>query len=124
MRRGNKEKLSWTPVRSGKLYCSSACGGGCTYAAFLKAIKNGDELAAHCGRGFTRHVWENLGWHFHAELVKNRLQISELSANTFHANLGGQHVASGRTPKAAIANVVRNIKTDIASLQALLKGLE
>lgn len=57
-------KRDWTPSRRGAVYCSPACGGKCTWAAYQKAKKRSDELAAQLGFGWKGEVWENLGWHF------------------------------------------------------------
>ncbi len=54
----------WTPVRSGRIYCSPACGGRCTFAAFTAAHREADKLVKVLGRGWTSRVWENLGWHW------------------------------------------------------------
>lgn len=72
--------LSWRPVRKGKIYCSSACGGGCTYEAYKKAQKNAEELVKLCqkeiGGTWEPVVRENLGWHWHVMQQKTRIAIS------------------------------------------------
>jgi len=61
------KKLSWKPIRNGPIYCSPACGAGCTRAEFDAAHKRGADLVKRLGRGWTVHVWENLGWHVRAD---------------------------------------------------------
>lgn len=56
--------LSWKPVRRGSVYCAPACGGRCTYIAYLKASEKARKLAKRLGKGWKPHVWENLGWHY------------------------------------------------------------
>lgn len=57
-------KLSWKPKRNGDVYCSPACGGKCTWAAYQKAKRGAAALAKTMGPGWKPKVWENLGWHF------------------------------------------------------------
>ncbi len=116
-------KQDWTPRRRGAIYCSPACGGNCTYAAFLAAIKAGDKLAARCGPGYTRRVWENLGWHFQAEISAGRLRVHRDRWDSFSAYLG-EYCGKGKTPKAAIQQVVDIAKAHIRQIQASIEGLE
>lgn len=61
----NKDNPRWTPIRKGKLLCSPACGGQCTYAAYVRAHKEAAAcLRALGGSGWRIRVWENLGWHW------------------------------------------------------------
>lgn len=54
----------WKPQHHGLIYCSPACGGGCTRAAFNKATEQAASLAKKLGKGWRPEVWENLGWHW------------------------------------------------------------
>lgn len=65
----------WKPVRKGSIYCSPACGGGCTYEAFLKASLEAEKLARRCGKGWEPRVWENLGWHYAAASKGNQVKV-------------------------------------------------
>lgn len=56
--------MDWKPSRRGPIYCSTACGGRCTYADYLKARSKAHKLAKRLGKGWQPHVWENLGWHY------------------------------------------------------------
>lgn len=58
------DELSWTPVLRGTIYCSPACGGGCTKSAYDLAVGLADNLARRLGNGFVPRVTENLGWHY------------------------------------------------------------
>lgn len=63
------QRLSWNPVRRGKVYCSPRCGGGCTWEDHRVAKMNAQQLAHHLNRtmgprGWLPRVWENLGWHW------------------------------------------------------------
>ncbi len=115
--------LSWTPRRRCDIYCSPACGHGCTYAEYLAAVNLGDKLAGQCGPGYTRHVSENLGWHYGAQSPCKRLHVSQYSREYFTAYLGG-YAASGETPKQAIAKVIDAASADMARIAALIAGLE
>lgn len=60
--------FAWTPQHLGKgIYCSPACGGLCTYAAYTRAIHASAALARKLGPGWKPKVWENLGWHWRVE---------------------------------------------------------
>lgn len=54
----------WSPVRAGATYCSPACGNGCTWADYGKAVLAAASLATELGDGWEPEVWENLGWHY------------------------------------------------------------
>lgn len=56
----------WTPVRRGRVYCSPACGRGCTHAEFMTATRKAKALVKRLGAGWKPCVWENLGWHYEA----------------------------------------------------------
>lgn len=56
----------WTPKRRGKIYCSPACGLGCTHAEFMTATRKAKALVKRLGAGWKPRVWENLGWHYEA----------------------------------------------------------
>lgn len=58
------KELSWKPVTRGHLYCSPACGCGCTRAAFEAATLAAQKLAERLGKGWKPNVWENCGWHY------------------------------------------------------------
>jgi hypothetical protein len=70
----------WNPVRNGETYCSPACGAGCTYEAYKKAVKDADELASLCcdkiGGIWKPVVHENLGWHWQVVLEGTNISIS------------------------------------------------
>lgn len=58
-------KSNWNPIRKGKTYCSSACGGGCTMADYKTALARGKRLLARMkGKGWKLHVNENIGWFY------------------------------------------------------------
>jgi len=114
--------LSWKPIRVGVAYCSPACGGGCTYAEYLAAIKKGDALAAKCGPGYTRRVHENLGWHFCAEFKS--IRVYQHTSKNFWASVNGLYSGSASTPKQAIANAIQAARFHRDQITALLRGLE
>lgn len=61
-----KKSQDWTPVRSGSIYCSPACGGGCTWRQYETAVIQASSLARSLGAGWKPRVHENLGWHYSA----------------------------------------------------------
>ena len=57
----------WTPIRNGKIYCSPACGRGCTWAEHEHAVAEGKKLVGRLkGKGWHAVIHENLGWHYKA----------------------------------------------------------
>lgn len=54
----------WTPILTGDVFCSPACGGKCTKAAYDRAVDAANALVAQLGHGWEPEVWENLGWHY------------------------------------------------------------
>jgi hypothetical protein len=71
----SQRRLSWTPVSRGGLYCSPACGAGCTRKEYDRAVRDADRLVRRLrGSGWRAEVWENLGWHFRA--VSGTVQVT------------------------------------------------
>ena len=60
---------NWTPVKNGNIFCSPACGYGCTIEMHDLAQKSANELCSRLNKwraGWTPYVHENLGWHYRA----------------------------------------------------------
>lgn len=61
-----RKALSWTPRLKGKIYCSSACGGGCTKVQYDKALNSAIQLKnllqKKIGGNWKIRTRENLGW--------------------------------------------------------------
>ena len=70
-----RKPLSWKPRLQGEIYCSPACGGGCTKVAHDAAKKQASELAKQLGKGWKPHVWENLGWFAKAISSCGRIKV-------------------------------------------------
>lgn len=118
------DKQDWTPRRRGRLYCSPACGGGCTHAAFTKATRSAQALAERLGPKWKPRVWENLGWHFSAASDVGEVHDhgSNLGARRFWADLkadGSQFEAEGSTPEVAIENAIRPARELMKAIEAL-----
>lgn len=60
---------SWKPARHGIMYCSPACGCGCTWKDYQDAVADADALAKRLGEGWKPDVWENGGWHYSVNLA-------------------------------------------------------
>jgi hypothetical protein len=100
---------SWTPVRKGAVFCSPACGLGCLHVDYLAARNNAAHLAELLGQRWQPRVWENLGWHYAAEIPAVRVQVSPASGDGYLCimNLPGKSfVGRGRLPQAAVAAAV------------------
>lgn len=104
----------WTPVSSGRLYCSPACGRGCTRTEWNNAVERSEELAILLGNSWKPSVWENLGWHYRAisenGLIKVHPSITRGKIDYYMAFLGkmdagGRWSNVGCTPQEAVDNV-------------------
>lgn len=122
-----RQQRDWTPVRRGNgtkqtIYCSPACGGGCTWKAHQDAVKAGATLATRLGPAWQSRVWENLGWHYAAELG-GRLTVCEYSPNEYslYGYRGG--VVKASSLKLVLRHLKRIIQADIRDAQELLKAM-
>lgn len=126
--------LSWKPKRSGTVYCSPACGSNCTRKAFEEANAHAEMLCVRMGPGWTPRVWENMGWHWsvispckrikiHPNIYWKTGKIESYTAFLGEPGSGGTWAEHGRTPHAAMRNVIRVGKADLAKMNAKLVGL-
>tara|TARA_R110002074_G_scaffold280676_1_gene452049 strand:- start:1458 stop:1925 length:468 start_codon:yes stop_codon:yes gene_type:complete len=74
------------PVLNGKIYCSPRCGCKCTKAAFDRATKEANALAARMGDGWAPEVWENCGWHY--TVAKGEMTIHIMHGRKRHKDGG------------------------------------
>ena len=129
--KGDPVPLSWEPKhRPGGVYCAPDCGRGCTEAEFDAATEMATRFASALGPGWAIDVWENLGWHGRAVSPCGRLWVSPSSSGGYRAYLNeasrqpaGQFVASGPTPKAAVREVLKIARAEIARLSRMVEGL-
>ena len=135
----SKRKLSWKPRRIGDKFCSSACGGGCTLAAYKAAVSIGRNLVKRLNKSkailapWKSRIHENLGW-FVAVISKcGHVKVHPNSWNRrssgFHVFLGdpdspgGRWVGQGSTPEKAVNAAIRAAKNDLGKIAAILVGL-
>jgi hypothetical protein len=124
-----RKPLSWEPQLRGEVYCSSACGGGCTKAAHDEAERRATELAKRMGEGWKPRVWENLGWHYAVISPCGRLKIHPSIGDRYLAFLGeadsygGRWAEHGDTPEEAARSAIAHAKLEAANIQALVEGL-
>lgn len=120
----SEAKKGWTPVRKGKVYCSPLCGDNCLYSDYTKAMKDAAALTAELGPGWTPDVSENLGWHWGADYMDGRLNVSPSIKHTKHGGVwtqkvlgyraylskdpgpGGDWVGHGKTPRQSVADAL------------------
>lgn len=117
---------NWTPVRKGKIYCSTSCGGKCTFAAFSAATENAARLASLLGPGWTPHVWENLGWHYSAENEKAKAEVhrhDQTAGYTLYWNVTPQIVLSARSLPSLMAQARDRVDSLVQSLNNLSSKL-
>lgn len=119
----------WTPKLKGLIFCSDACGCGCTRASFDEATHKAQHLAHVLGHGWAPHVWENCGWHWEA--------INRNATVTKHSD--GQHEACVRfhmqdnvescvsetrlSARQAVAAVVQHLQARIHALKRAVDSL-
>jgi hypothetical protein len=78
-------KQDWTPVRDGDIYCSPACGAGCTFKAWEEAQAKSKAMADDLGPGWTPNVWENLGWYCGARAAGGNVRVYPNRDGSFSA---------------------------------------
>jgi hypothetical protein len=105
------DKLSWTPLLRGKVFCSPACGCKCTKEAHDKAQRAAAALVARLGDVWEPHVWENSGWNYEVRTQCGRWHVygsRGISGNDYMAGLNIENsggmlwYAHASTPEAAI----------------------
>lgn len=104
-----QKPLSWAPVRRGKIYCSPACGGDCTMAAFRRATQEADKLATRMGAGWRRVVWENLGWFYKIE-KGNATIHHDTTGYTVFLHSAVQVIGRAQTPEDALGFAIRDAR--------------
>lgn len=113
----------WTPHLIGDTYCSSACGHGCTKAAYDEARRKG--LALHnkmIGKAWQIRVWENLGWHY--EIFREDrathfyCSVSEDQDGryTVYFNSTPQIITTSDNPNTALDKAVRKARQTASAL--------
>lgn len=141
----------WKPIRSGRFYCSPACGGGkfCTWAQYQEATKKAaaltEKLKKAVGGNWEPHVHENLGWHYHARLstklagsVNDEPLLLKVYESSGYSCMFGEGVMGDcswhidqhySTPQSAVTAQLVTIRRyvarrneELAALEAALKG--
>lgn len=91
-----------------EIYCASWCGGGCTRKQYLTAMRKAKALARKMGKGWSWHVWENLGWHYQA--VCGSASVSPRKAGyTVNVRIGNTFSCDDRDPRRALAVVLEEV---------------
>jgi hypothetical protein len=120
------EDDAWDPIRKGDVYCSRACGAGCTWKSYLTAKKRAEALVKRLNKStdleWKAHVWENMAWYYSARSKCGRFDVhayNDLGGPwTYHAMLnepneipGGKWVGrSDESPEAAIEDARRQAR--------------
>lgn len=109
--------------RKGERFCCPGCGRGCTWDEYLRAVKAAKKLIDRLGPGWVARVWDNLGWHYSAELAEARLSVSVYThkrETTYHVLMhyeadagGGVWHASAPTPEAAIQLTLESAQKEL-----------
>lgn len=136
------KKLSWKPIRRGTVFCSSACGAGCTYLQYLSALKAAKDCSAMMKtKGWKIRVYENMGWYwelFHKSglltVAGGQLPYKQNPNSNFHAMLscsgggGCDPMFFDRKrfsdPNMAVSHRLNIARKSIARLQGLLCSID
>jgi hypothetical protein len=131
------EKLSWKPVRRGNLYCSSACGRGCTIKEYRETERLALCLANRLapmdtdvkGGRWEICLSENLGWHY--SVSKGAISVHGDSGGrriySVFLNLpgpwGGNMAVTANIPEAGIRKILNNARLELKAMVALARHL-
>lgn len=103
----------WTPRRRGEVYCAPACGRGCTWSEYERALEKAQQLADSLGPNWQPKVWENLGWHYKARIP--HVAVHQNGTNSFTAFFdatdpdsgAGTWTATADSPQKAVDEALR-----------------
>ena len=112
----------WTPVHSGPIYCSPACGGKCTWNAYMKAYVESEQLATELGPRWMNGCHENLGWHVCARHRTANVTICPTGPNQYTCYMG-QWCAQGKTPREALHSAAQQAINTANDIFNMLKEL-
>jgi hypothetical protein len=130
LKKKEKEALSWEPVHKGEIYCSPACGHGCKKEEYRDALELAHALVRKLGKGWKPRVWENIGWHYEARTLDEKMSVSPLvSVPGFHSFLGsggpgGRWVGHGGTPQEAVAEALAKAKAEAHEILEIIASYE
>jgi hypothetical protein len=118
--------LNWKPVLNGKIYCSPACGAGCTVNAFDEATRNAAALAHRMGKNWKPAVHENMGWFAKATNGIAMVHPPYQRGDEYTAFINGIHQFIGKNmdPKMAFVSALNEMNTYIVKLQRQFAYLE
>ena len=120
-----KTKINWTPIRRGKIYCSSACGGNCTWAAYQLAKRCAAAMVKELGPNWKPHVYENLGWHYQVDSEDGHISVhNRPSTGEYWAAIDGYWSADGKTPSLAVSAAAARTRRHLEQLTRTLSDVE
>lgn len=119
----------WVPRRRGKVYCSPACGRGCKYSDYRRAVAKAKSMRRALGPDWTAAVHENGGWFSRATskcgrvyvLVSPRQYMALISRAPYSYGVGW--VGHGDTPARAVANATALLEDASAELVRLVEEI-
>jgi len=109
--------LSWKAKRNGEIYCAPACGMGCTHEMYLEAHAKADALIAKCkaevGGSWTKHIHENLGWHYRVMLKGGNITIHEYRDGSYGVSSHGGGTPSHMSIRGGSTSIKRLVKEQL-----------
>jgi len=118
------------PVRKGEKYCSPACGFGCTWASYQRAVEESEALARRLGKGWVSHLWENGTWYWSVKDSTGLLDLHQHGKRLFRVyawrliGTSANFVVEGTTPEKAVAAALLRVGEESEYMRVLLDQLE
>jgi len=116
--------INWTPKLRGNVFCSSACGSGCTLAQYHKAKEWAEWLALKCGPGWKPVVTENMGWF--AKATKGKATVYKDGARLYSCffSVNHQFIGTGSSPKYAIRDALNRALEHTESIAVAIEVIQ
>lgn len=119
-----KESSRNIPVRNIRrgTYCSPACGFNCTWKAHQDAVAAANRLVTRLGKGWSKRVWENAGWHW--EVTDSTCRLTVYKQGKFYVAIATPMRTAGRTPEEAVTALLLELEQHVTQLNAIYLALE
>ncbi len=103
-------KKNWIPKRKGNIYCSSACGRGCTIHEYNNAVNEAKKIIKILGKGWIFNIHENLGWFYYIRFnfdETNYISVSRSFTDMYSAQFNSSDMfCYSKDPQKAVSNLI------------------
>jgi hypothetical protein len=122
------KKLSWKLKHIGNVYCSSTCGGNCTYKEYLKVLKESNIMLKKFGKNWKLDLVHNLGWYNGVRLQidkNNWISVSKnYGAKEYHAQLNHSfNIKNHKDPKIIVQMVIDEFIEKVSNYNKTLEHI-